>query len=161
MNETVNQEMNEVSAKEPRTFTQEEVDHLIGERLFREREKYAGFEDYKAKAEKFDAAEEAAKSELQKAQERAEKLQAQLDEMKRADTLRGIRDKVSHETGVPVSLLTAEDEEGCRTQAQGILDFKKTAPPSVPDRGEVRPSSGSFGGSTAKQFEDWFKTNFR
>ena len=43
MNETVNQEMNEVSAKEPRTFTQEEVDHLIGERLFREREKYAGF----------------------------------------------------------------------------------------------------------------------
>lgn len=159
MNETVNQEMNEASTKEPRTFTQEEVDHLIGERLFREREKYAGYEDYKAKAEKFDAAEEAAKSELQKAQERAEKLQSQIDEMKKAETLRGIREKVSQETGVPVSLLTAVDEEGCRSQAQGILDFSKPSRPSVPDHGEVRPTG--TGGSTAKQFEDWFKTNFR
>lgn len=157
MSETVNQEMNGAST-EPRTFTQEEVDHLIGERLFREREKYAGFEDYKAKAEKFDAAEEAAKTELQKAQERAEKLQAQLDDMKRADDLRTIREKVSQETGVPASLLTAGDEEGCRTQAQGILDFSKPVRPSVPDHGEVRPAPS---GSTAKQFEDWFKTNFR
>ena len=143
--------------KEPRTFTQEEVDKLIGERLFREREKYADFETYKEKAAKYDAAEEASKTELQKAQERAEKLQAQLDGMLKADGVRKMREKVSQETGVPVALLTAEDEEGCKAQAQGILDFSKPARASVPDRGEVRPGPG---GSTAKQFEDWFKNNF-
>ena len=52
--------------KEPRTFTQEEVDKLIGERLFREREKYADFETYKEKAAKYDAAEEASKKEWQR-----------------------------------------------------------------------------------------------
>lgn len=159
MSETVNQDIatKETPKTEPRMFTQEEVDRLIGERLFREREKYAGFDTYKEKAEKYDAAEEASKTELQKAQDRAEKLQAQLDGMLKADELRKIREKVSQETGVPVVLLTAEDEEGCKAQAQGILDFSKPARASVPDRGEVRPGPG---GSTAKQFEDWFKNNF-
>ncbi len=82
----------EQAAEKPeRTFTQAEMDAIIGERLSRERAKYADFETYKEKAEKFDAAEEAAKSDLEKATERANALQAELDALKKADEVRSIR----------------------------------------------------------------------
>ena len=76
--ETVNQETLETTAEEPeRTFTQTELDAIVRDRLQREHNKYADFETYKEKAEKYDAAEEAQKSELQKVTERADTLQKQ------------------------------------------------------------------------------------
>ena len=85
--ETVNQDTNQVQ-EEPRTFTQEEVDRIVGDRLQRERAKYADFDAMKKKAAKFDEAEQAQKSELQKATERAEALQKELDILKHADSER-------------------------------------------------------------------------
>lgn len=148
----------ETTAEQPeRTFTQEELDKIVGERLQRERAKYADFEALKEKAAKFDAAEEAQKSELQKATERAEALQKELNTLKHADSVRSIRDKVAAETGVPVSLLNAEDEEGCKVQAKAILEFAKPQGyPVVKDSGEVRKTSG---GATRDKFKDWFESN--
>lgn len=141
-----------------RTFTQEEVDKLVESRLWREREKYKDYEDLKAKADKYDAAEEAQKSELQKATERADALQKQLDSMLSADKLRQIRDKVAQETGVPASLLSGETEEACTEQAKAILSFAQPQKyPSVKDGGEVRPTGS---GSTSEQFANWFSENF-
>ena len=63
MAETVNQETNGTAAEtqenEQRTFTQAEMNAIIQDRLTRERGKYADYEALKAKAAKFDAAEEA------------------------------------------------------------------------------------------------------
>ena len=67
---TVNQDES-TAEKQDRTFTQAEMDAIIGERLSRERAKFADYDDLKAKASKFDATEEASKSELQKATEKA------------------------------------------------------------------------------------------
>ena len=61
-----------------RTFTQEEVNAIVGKRLAEEKGKYSDYEEIKAKAAKFDEAEEANKSELQKAMERANNLEAEL-----------------------------------------------------------------------------------
>ncbi len=58
--------------------SQEEFDRMVGARLERERSKFADYEDVKAKAEKFDKAIEADKSELQKERERAEKAESAL-----------------------------------------------------------------------------------
>lgn len=68
MNETVNQENTTATQPETesKTFTQEEMDAIIGERLKRERAKYVDYEALKEKADKFDAFEEANKTELQK-----------------------------------------------------------------------------------------------
>ena len=74
-----------------RTFTQDEVNAIIGKRLAEDRAKYADYEALKEKAAKFDEAEEAAKSDLQKATERADELQAKLDTMIQADKLRRIQ----------------------------------------------------------------------
>ena len=61
-------------APEPRTFTQEQVDKIIADRAIREvRTKYGDYDELKAKAAKFDELDAASKSELDKANERAQK----------------------------------------------------------------------------------------
>ena len=129
--ETVNQEQAE------KTFTQADVDKIVTDRLTRERAKYQDYEDLKSKAAKFDEIEEANKTELQKANERADALQGELDGLKRAETLRTMREGVANETGVPVRLLTGETKEACQEQAAAILEFAKPVYPTVKDGGEV------------------------
>lgn len=138
-NETVNQETTTEQSEE-RTFTQSEMDAIIGDRLKRERAKYSDYEDLKAKATAFDEAAEASKSDLQKATERADSLQAQLDALTKATEERNLRDKVSAETGVPASLLRGDSEEDLRAQAEAIIGYanaNKASYPQVKDGGEV------------------------
>lgn len=154
MNETVNQEKMENEAPTGKTFTQAEIDEIISDRLRRERLKYANYDELKEKAAKFDAAEEANKTELQKATEKAADLQAKLDAFTKADTVRQIREKVSAETGVPLNLLTGDDEETCRKQAKDMLAWKQPQSyPHVKDAGEVGKISGR---STRDEFAAWF-----
>ncbi len=63
-----------------KTFTQTELDAIIGDRLARERQKYGDYDSLKAKAAEYDKTQEASKSELQKATEKAGALQKELDE---------------------------------------------------------------------------------
>jgi len=56
-----------------RRFTQAELEAHLDERLKRERKKYEGFDELKQKAAKWAEHEELQKSELQRAQERADK----------------------------------------------------------------------------------------
>lgn len=148
--ETVNQE---ATVNEEKTFTQVELDKILGERLAREREKYADYDSLAEKAKKLDQIEEDAKTELQKATERAEKLQAELSAMKHTEEVRTIRDKVAQATGVPASLLTGDTEEACNEQAAGILSFKTSAGyPTIKDGGEIQISN-KVDARTA--FSDW------
>lgn len=158
MSETVNQEATTTTAVEPeRTFTQKELDSIVQERLQRERNKYADYEAYKEKAEKYDAAEEAQKSELQKANERATALEKELNALKKAGEVRDIRSRVAEKTGVPVSLLTADTEEACAEQAKGILEFRaqQSGYPTVNDAGEVT-RKGTV--SPQNSFSEWFRS---
>ena len=158
MAETVNQGMNggtNAGNQQDRTFTQAELNAIVADRLGREREKYAGFEDYKAKAEKFDAAEEAAKSELQKAQEEAARYKAQADALQKDLSTKAAREKVAQDTGVPVTLLTGGTEEECRAQADALLAWHggQQRYPEVRDPGEPHKPSGA---KTRDQFASWF-----
>ena len=96
-NETVNQEMQNAEG-EQKTFTQEEVNSIVAERLGRDRQKYSDYESLKQKAEEFDKLQEANKSELQKATERADALEKQLADIMKANEVRDIRSKISKET---------------------------------------------------------------
>ena len=137
-----NQENKGTEAPE-KTFTQAELDAIVGERLSRERAKYADYETMKDKAAKFDEAEEKSKSELQKAQDRAKSLQDQLDKLNKEANVRSIRDKVAKETGVPADLLTAETEEDCNAQAKRLMDWKTPGSyPDVRDGGETKLPAG-------------------
>ena len=93
---------------------------------------------------------------LKTEQERANSLQAQLDQMTAAETLRVMREKVSTETGIPVRLLTGETEDACREQATAISDFAKPKYPAVRDAGEQHVDVKQ---ATRDQFKDWFDSN--
>ncbi|MCQ2386491.1 MAG: hypothetical protein MJ078_07460 [Clostridia bacterium] len=155
MAETVNQETGAPTAEQSgKTFTQEELNAIVADRLNREREKYAGFEDYKAKAAKFDAAEEAAKSDLQRAQEEAGRYKAQAEALQREIGTRNAREKIAAEKGIPANLLTGETEEDCAKQADAILAWRggNQKYPAVQDSGETGKLSG---GKTRDQFANW------
>ena len=142
-----------------RTFTQAEVDEMVKTRLGRERSKYADYDDLKAKAAKYDEIEERSKSMLQRETERADDLQKQLDDMKKAQTVRELRTRVAESTGVPYLLLTADTEEGCEEQAKAIMAFAKPdGYPKVKDGGEVHHSPGKK--TTREQFAEFMKENF-
>ena len=149
-NETVNQE-----TKEVKTFTQDEVNNIVNDRLARERKKYEGIdlEALKTKAAEFDRMEEANKSELEKANDRANKLAVELENIKKAEEVRVIRQKVSDETGVPVNLLTASTEDECTEQANAIKAFAvPSGYPSVKDGGEPQTMSKQ---SARDEFSAW------
>lgn len=153
--ETVNQEQTQTAQQpEARTFSQAEVDAIVGERLKREREKYADYEALKDKASRYDAQEEASKTDLQKAEERAVQYKKQLEALQKDINTRNARDKVSADTGVPASLLTGDTEEACKAQADAILQWHGQQPkyPATNDGGETASPSG---GSTRDQFAEW------
>lgn len=94
-----------------KTFTQADVDRIVADRLKREQSKYSDYDDLKAKAARFDEAEEKTKSETQKladasraAEDRAKK--AELDSCRMRVALR----KGLTETQVKRLLGTTEEE---------------------------------------------------
>lgn len=157
MPETVNQEQKtNAPATEAKTFTQDELNAIVSDRVKREREKHADYDELKEKAERLDKMEEASKSEIQKMTEKADRLQQELDAIKQAEKIREVRAKVAKETGIPENLLTGDTVENCTAQAEAIKAFAKPAYPNIRDAGEAGGASGT---STAQQFAEWFRNN--
>ena len=149
---TNNQDQGQAQGQVQKTFTQDELNTVVNDRLKREREKYADYATLKEKADRLDKLEEENKTELQKANDKVEKLQKELDALKNAQSIRDIRDKVAKETGVPAALLSGSTEEECKTQADGIKAYANPGYPQVQDGGEP---GGQLKVSTAQQFADW------
>lgn len=125
---------------EEKTFTQAEMDSIIEGRLARERQKYSDYEDLREKASKYDEYRE----QIQTEKEKSEELQAKLSKLEKEDTVRQAREKVSKDMNVPVGLLSGEDEETCKKQAEGILKFAKGShyPGVKGDKHETSKRSG-------------------
>lgn len=66
------------STQSDRTFTQDQVDRIVQERLARQKAQYAGYDELKQKAEQFDKLEAERMSELEKATKRAADLEREL-----------------------------------------------------------------------------------
>lgn len=64
----------------PKTFTQEELDRVVQDRLKREREKYPDYDELKDKAARFDELDAASKTELERAQAAATAEKARADQ---------------------------------------------------------------------------------
>lgn len=125
---------------EEKTFTQAEMDSIIEGRLARERQKYSDYEDLREKASKYDEYQE----QIQTEKKKSEELQAKLSKLEKEDTVRQAREKVSKDMNVPVGLLSGEDEETCKKQAEGILKFAKGShyPGVKGDKHETSKRSG-------------------
>ena len=133
--------------------SQEELDRIIQTRLARERAKYADCDALKAKSAKWDEAEEADKTELQKAVERAEKAEADLSASQvSAQRLEAIaKYQIPEEYQV---LITATDPEGIEAKAAKLGELAKPKGPIMPT--QERQPTAIPGGET-----DWIRAGFR
>lgn len=128
---------------EPITInSQEELDAMFQERIDRakksEAEKYAGYNEYKDKAEKFDEEMTAKNAELAAKDEELESLKAQVIQYE-SDS---VKTKVLEEMGLPTqfkSWITDNDEEAIRQRAAELKDIvgiqKQPAPLANPEAG--------------------------
>lgn len=118
--------------------SQEALDKIVQTRLARERSKYADYDDLKAKATKFDETVEANKTDLQKAIDRADRAERQLQAAEALATRAGI----IAEFQIPADyqdLLTATDDAGLRVQAEKVKALLKPRSGIVPNEG-TQPS---------------------
>lgn len=114
-----------------RTFTQDEVNAIAATERRKAEERFAGYEDLKAKAEQFDAAQDAAKTDLQRATERAEAAE------KRAHAL--LVEAVAASKGVPASHIVGNTREALEASADQLLAWRGT--PSTPGGDEQQGQS--------------------
>ena len=123
-NEELNIQEQSQNVQHERTFTQDEVNAIVQDRLTRARAKYADYDEVKSKATQ--------------SEERANALQAQIDQMTEQAATKAVEEmkqRVSSSTGVPVNLLTFDTEEACNAQAQEILKCSRPSYPVVSDGG--------------------------
>jgi hypothetical protein len=110
--------------------TQEELNKLIGERIGKVKAQFGDYEDLKTKAAEFDKIAEAQKTELQKAQERAEAAEKRAVEFEQT----ALKTRIASEMGVIPEVIQGSDEETMRASAQRVLDWanqgKRTPPPA-------------------------------
>lgn len=114
----------DVVQKEPQTFkpitTQEQLDSVIAARIYRERAKYEGFDEYKQKAAQYDdMASKIVKYEEELAAYRHEK------------ELSSWKEEVSKETGVPAQALKGSTKEELMEHAQILKDYLAPSAPVI------------------------------
>lgn len=113
--------------------SQADLDRIIGERLARERAKYADYDALKAKAEQFDAAQEASKTTEQKTADRIAELEAksrQAEARAAAAEAAAMRAEVAAAKGVPAAFITGDSREDALKAADELLAWKNTAAPA-------------------------------
>lgn len=103
--------------------SQEQLDKIVGARVGRERAKYSDYDDLKAKAAKLDEAEQAKKSEIQKAIERAEAAEKRAE----AAELGGLRAEVARSKGVPVGSVLGVSKEEMEASADELIKWRDGA----------------------------------
>lgn len=114
--------------QEAKTFTHEELDSILTQRLSRERAKYSDYDELKERAGQVE--------ELRQKAERADQLQAELDKIR----IKEMREKVSAATKVPVKMLTGDTEEACIAQANELVAFAKDYAQTIPSYPDIRKS---------------------
>lgn len=126
--------------------SQEALDHLVGERLARERTKFADYDDLKAKAEKLATLEDANKTAEQRTAEQLAALQQRVEESEKkaaAASQAALRASVANTKGVPEGLLPAD---GTREEMEAKAD-ELTAWAKQNGGGGLGPGAAPTGGN--------------
>lgn len=120
--------------------SQEQLNRIISERIGRERRKYADYDEMRAKAARFDELEKAQKTELEKAQERANRAEAKALEAE----LRVLRSEIAGKYSIPAELLQGANSEELEKSAAALAAFREETRDSASknQRGGFNPLLG-------------------
>lgn len=132
--------------------SQADLDRIVESRLARERAKYAGFDDYKTKAEQFDQLQAANQTDLEKATARAEKAEKDLASARAAQ----LRTEVAHAKNIPAELavmLAGSTKDELEASADALV--KHLAPKALGPSSELgKPRDNGQSG-------DWLRNAFQ
>lgn len=134
--------------------SQEEMNRIVTARLNRQASKFADYDELKAKAEKFDQAAEASKSELQKAVERAEAAEKKLGTAEAEKQRLAVIAK--HQ--IPESLqdlVRGDSAEQLEAAAAKLAELAPSAP-----RGPISPTEGLQPEHQSHGSSDWLRDEF-
>jgi len=141
--------------------TQADLDRIIADRLSRERSKFADYGDLQKKAAEFDKAQEAAKTDLQKAIDRAEAAEKKVAGYETRDQVSAWAKEIVKDSRVPADALrgtTQEELQAHFAQLSALIPAESTKKgavgPYVP--GEGAATTGVVGGPE-QVFADWFQ----
>ncbi|SCX06790.1 capsid assembly scaffolding protein Gp46 family protein [Corynebacterium jeikeium] len=134
--------------------SQAELDRIVEARLARERAKYSDYDALREKAEKFDQAAEAKKTELEKAAERIAALEKENSAFKLAET----KARIAAEHGLSPDLLAGSSEEELSNHAAKLREaFDNAAANATSQRGPRLPGEAA---GKPPQAADWLRQAF-
>ena len=134
-------------ADSSKTFTQADVDRIVGQRLARDREQYADYDQLKEAAAELAKIREGEKTELQKVQERIAEAES-ARESAQTELAAVKRTQYGMDKGLPrdlAELLTAGDDESLDAQIEKLLPHvaPKAPEPKVTNGGLRSGVTGS------------------
>lgn len=113
--------------EQSQSFSQEDVNRIVQERLQREREKYADYDDLKTAAER-----------AQELEAQTQELTAKVAEFESKEEHRKLVADVAETAGVPAGVLKGETKEELEAHAESIKALLQTTGPVIPGQ-EKRP----------------------
>lgn len=128
---------------EGKTFTQEQVNALLAEQKRKIADRFADYDVVREKAAKFDELEQASKSEVQKALERATALEAELNAYKQREQVAQWAREIVQGSDIPADVLrgsTREELEQHFEQLKSLAPKPKRTPAPA---GRVTGEQGS------------------
>ena len=122
--------------------SQDQLNRLIGERINTVKSQFADYADFKAKAEKFDKAEQASLSELDRERKARETVEAELAKYQTREQVSKWAVEIVKDSGVPASVLRGSTREELiehfdQLKALAVPTKQRThVPPGKPTDGE-------------------------
>jgi len=129
--EPTSQEEEEI---QERTFTQEELDKIVQERLSRQSKQV---KEGQAAIQKLQELEEAEKTEQQKLQDKLAEAESRIADFEKRDEIASIKSEVAQAQEVPVELLRGSSQEEIEAHAAQLKKYlEKPSAPVVPNEGK-------------------------
>lgn len=133
-----------------RSYSEEDVNRIVKERLARERAKHADYDDVKRRAGEADTLQ----SELEKSKAETEELRTKVEQAEHERKLTAIRSTVAAKYGIadPTVLAVGDDEEQIDAYAQKLMQVFR--PYARLDRARSTEASGKTPRDNAKAFAE-------
>ncbi len=131
----MSEEQQEQKQEEQKSFTQEQVNALLAQQKRSVAEKFADYDDVKAKAEKLDQIEQSSKSELQKLAEENATLKTRVESFERDQQVKQWAAEIVKDSPVPASALrgtTREELEAHFKELEALIPKSQQKRPVVP-----------------------------
>ena len=128
--------------------TQEELDNIVKERIRREREKFADYDDLKKRVSELESENSALKSTVEDDKQTRAGLDAQITELQGQVSnyeTASLRTRIALQNGLPYDLadrLQGADEEALRADAERLASSMRPATPPAPLRDTEPPIGG-------------------